>query len=191
MAPAPASIAQLTGPWQPQPYMLDPILRGRLEQTCRTDMERGPGSVAGVVDVRGERVAVVRMVGQSAGACDALEITQDGRVTGAGGGWRVDGAEQLAALPLAELADIQFGQVGGGELKVEGWSVMGRAGPQIASVVVEPAGVPQILATLENGWFAAWWPAVIDNERGAPQPEPAVVVRGYDAAGTLLDEVRP
>jgi hypothetical protein len=189
LQPAPASLEQLTGPWQAQPYALDPLLRRRVEDTCRTDMERAAESVAAVVDARGEGVAVVRMVGPGAGACDALQIGDGGRVNGAGGGWRVDGLEQLAALPMSELADVQIGQVGGGELRVEGWSVMGRAGPQIASVVIEPAGLPQILATLENGWFAGWWPTNINDQRGAPAPQPDVVVRGYDAAGTLLHEV--
>ena len=53
-----------------------------------------------------------------------------------------------------ELAEAQIGSVGGGGLKVQGWSVIGRAGPGIRSVEIEPAGVPPILATLENGWFA-------------------------------------
>ena len=72
----PASLLQLTGP------MATAAVRPRarpcaaaIEQACRCDMERGPGSVAAIVDVRGKAVAVVRMVGQGAGTCDALEIT--------------------------------------------------------------------------------------------------------------------
>jgi hypothetical protein len=189
---APAPIAQLIGPWQPQPFVLDLALRGRVEQTCRRDMERGPNSVAALVDVRGGGVAVVRMVGEDAGTCDALEITGTGQINGAGGGWRADGVEQLGPIGATELADAQVGSVGGGSLKVQGWSVIGRAGADIASVVVEPAGVPPILATMENGWFAGWWPANLPPDRqGDPALAPAVVVRGYDAAGTLLAEVRP
>jgi hypothetical protein len=189
---APATIAQLIGPWQPQPFVLDPAMRNRVEQTCRRDMERGPGSVAALVDVRGRGVAVVRMVGQGAGTCDALEITADGQITGAGGGWTAGGVEQLAPVEATELAEAQVGSVGGGNLKVQGWSVIGRAGPGIASVEIEPVGVPAILATLENGWFAGWWPANVPPDRlGNPDLAPDVVVRGYDAAGTLLDEVRP
>jgi hypothetical protein len=189
---APASIAQLIGPWQPQPFVLDPALRSRVEQTCRRDMERGPNSVAALVDVRGGGVAVVRMIGADAGACEALEITAAGQINGAGGGWRADGVEQLAPIGATELANAQVGSVGGGSLKVQGWSVIGRAGPDIASVEVEPVGVPPILATLENGWFAGWWPAnVPPDRRGDPAFAPDVVVRGYDAAGALLTEIRP
>jgi hypothetical protein len=134
---------------------------------------------------------VVRMVGQDAGTCDALEITSAGQITGAGGGWRADGVEQLAPIEATELAEAQVGSVGGGELKVQGWSVIGRAVPGIASVEIEPVGVPAILATLENGWFAVWWPANVPPDRlGDPDLAPVVVVRGYDAAGALLDEVQ-
>jgi len=190
--PAPAAIQQLTGPWQPRPFLLDAALRSRVEQTCRSDMERGPGSVAALVDVRGGAVAVVRMVGRGAGMCDALEIEAAGQITGAGGGWMQEGVEQLAPIGATTLAEAQVGSVGGGGLTVQGWSVVGRAGPEIASVVIEPAGAQPILATLENGWFAGWWPSnVPPGVDRNPDLGVDVVVRGYDAAGTLLDEVRP
>jgi len=189
---APAPIAQLIGPWQPQPFVLDPALRSRIEQACRRDMERGPANTAALVDVRGGGVAVVRMAGQDAGTCDALEITGAGQINGAGGGWRADGVEQLAPIEATELTDAQVGSIGGGSLTVQGWSAIGRAGPGIASVEIEPAGAPAVLATLENGWFAGWWPANVPPDRlGDPALAPDVVVRGYDAAGTLLAEVRP
>ena len=73
-----------------------------------------------------------------------------------------------------------------------GWSVIGRAGADIASVEIEPAGAPAILATLENGWFAGWWPANVPLDRlGDPALAPDVVIRGYHTAGALLAEVRP
>lgn len=191
LGPAVATIRDLTGPWRPTPLLPDPSLREFIATTCIRDMERKPGSILGVIDTRGLGVAVVRMTGQSAGTCDALQITDGGQVMGAGGGWTQDGIEQLQAIGDTEIQDVQVGQVGGGELKTQGWSVMGRAGPAIASVVVETPNQPQILATLENGWFAAWWPATIqDFGRGQPMPpEVPYVVRGYGADGTLLTEV--
>ena len=189
---APASLQQLVGPWQPRPYVLEPAMRSRVEQGCRRDIELGPATNAAIVDVRGGAVAVVRMVGQGAGTCDALEITAAGSINGAGGGWMNSGVEQLPPIEATKLAEAQVGSVGGGSLKVQGWSVIGRAGQAIASVEIEPAGVPPILATLENGWFAGWWPSnVPPGQFGDPGPPPDVVVRGYDAAGALLDEVRP
>lgn len=191
-APAPASLAQLTGPWQAQPFALDPALRSRVEQVCRTDMERRPGSVAALVDVRGAGVAVVRMVGPGAGMCDSLQIGAGGDVAGAGGGWTAGDVERLPAIGLTELADAQYSSIGGGNLKVQGWSVIGRAGPEVASVIIEPDGVPPIVATVENGFFAGWWPANVPlDQLGNQALAPNVVVRGYDAAGTLLDEVQP
>ena len=90
------------------------------------------------------------------------------------------------------MADAQYGAIGGGDLRVQGFSVVGRAGDAIASVVIEPEGVPAILATLENGWFAGWWPAVVPpNQVGDPARAHKAVVRGYDAAGALLDETSP
>jgi hypothetical protein len=191
LGPAIATIQDLTGPWRPTPLTPDPTMRERIATTCRRDMERRPASTVGVIDTRGLGVAVVRMTGDSAGSCDALQIGASGQIAGAGGGSRQDGIEQLAPIGEAEILEVQVGQVGGGDLKTEGWSVMGRAGPAIASVVVETPNQPQILASLENGWFAAWWPAVIaDNGigRGGP-PEVPYVVRGYGADGTLLAEV--
>jgi hypothetical protein len=192
LRPEPASLAQLTGPWQAQPFPLDPVLRARVEQSCRRDMERRPDSVAALVDVRGASVAVVRMVGPSAGMCDALQITATGQVVGAGGGWTAGDIELLPAIDGGELADVQLGSIGGGELKVQGWSVVGRAGQEVTSVVIEPEAVPQVLATIENGWFAGWWPAAFPPAQlGDLAPQPRVVVRGYNAAGALLDEAEP
>jgi len=188
---APASIAQLIGPWQPRPFGLEPAMRSRVEQACRRDMWLGPATVAALVDVRGGGVTVVRMVGQGAGKCDALEIEAGGGITGAGGGWSSNG-EQLAPIEATKLAEAEFGSVGGGNLRVRGWSVIGRAGPGITSVEIEPVDGPAVLATLENGWFAGWWPSNLPPDGlGGPAPQPDVVVRGFDAAGTLLDEVRP
>jgi hypothetical protein len=190
VVPAMATIQDMTGPWRPTPLLLDPAMRDRIATTCRRDMERKPTSAVAVIDARGLGVAVVRMTGDSAGACDALQLTDSGQVAGAGGGWRQDDPEVLGGLREAEIQDVQVGQVGGGDLRTEGWSVIGRAGGAIAQVVVETPGQPQILASLENGWFAAWWAAVIPDDPGrAMPPEVPYVVRGYDAAGTLVAEV--
>ena len=193
LGPAIATAQDISGPWRPTPLILDPRLRDRIALTCRRDMERLPTSAVAVIDARGLEVAVVRMTGDSAGSCDALQISAAGQVNGAGGGWRQDGVEQLEAIDEDEIKGVELGNVGGGSLKAQGWSVMGRSGTAIAMVVVETPNQPQILASLENGWFAAWWPAVIpDLNRGqGAQPEPEYVVRGFGADGTLLAEYKP
>lgn len=191
VGPPVASIQDLTGPWRPTPLLLDPVMRDRIATTCRRDIERKPTSTVAVMDVRGFGVAVVRMTGDSAGACDAIQVTEGGQAVGAGGGWRQDQPE--VAVPLNETAidEVQVGQVGGGDLRTEGRSVIGRAGAGIAVVTVDTPGQPQILATLENGWFAAWWPAKLPdpNLGRAIEPDVPYVVRGYDADGALVAEV--
>jgi hypothetical protein len=192
LGPGIATFQDISGPWRPAPLVLDPTLRDRIALTCRRDMERKPTSVVAVMDARGLEVAVVRMTGDSAGTCDALQVTAGGAVNGAGGGWRQDGVERLDAIGEAEIQGIELGQVGGGDLKAEGWSLFGRAGGAIASVVIETPGQPQIPASLENAWFAAWWPAAIPDDAGPGAPgEPHYIVRGFGADGTLLAEYKP
>ena len=40
----PASLADLTGPWRPVPFQLDPVIRSRVEQGCRGDLQMPPGA---------------------------------------------------------------------------------------------------------------------------------------------------
>ena len=183
----PATLEQLTGPWQAAPLVLAEDLHARVEQTCRTDMERRPGSRAGVIDVRGGGVAVVRMIGEGAGACEALEITETGEVHSAGGGWTNNQLEVLDPIDATALSGVESGTVQGGSLAVTGRSVIGRAGQDVATVVVEtPRGT--VTATLQNGWFAAWWPVPRPQVDGGAPAGPPVLVRAFDAAGGLVDE---
>ena len=40
--------------------------------------------------------------------------------------------------------------------------VIGRVGADVRSVVVHTPGQPDITASLQNGWVAAWWPSLQD-----------------------------
>jgi hypothetical protein len=191
----PATLAELTGPWRPTPLVLDPMIRARAEDVCRRDMSLPPGSQAIVVDARGASVVTLRM---SSGGCNSLELMPSGELAGAGGGWSGPGSERPAIRPGADLGPVEQQSVGGGNLRVAGWSIYGQAGAEIATVVVEPPGYGPVQATLTNGWFAAWWPLL----PGEPDPNagpvigpnggfPPVVVRGYNAMGAQVDELRP
>ena len=181
----PASIAQLTGPWLQEPVVLDLPLRNRIELACRRLIGPLPGSIVAVMDARGAGVVIVRMTGRTPGTCPALEITGEGTVNSTGGGWRNDdGPDRLKALGDAELADIVRGAVDRGRPQVEGFSVIGRAGAGISSVVVEPPGQQSVQTTLDGGWFAGWWPTAISN---GEIREPTVI-RGLDAEGTPIAE---
>ena len=189
----PATIEQLTGAWAVQPYLLDPAIWKRAEDACRLEIQLPPGTTAILVDGRGAGVLTVRMTGQTAGLCSALQILGDGTVVGAGGGWSSGGPEQIVPAPGRKLVGAERQEVGGGDLKTSGWSVMGQAGFGIAAVTVDPqGGHPVVQATLMNGWFAAWWPALPgegDSLAGGAQ-RPQVVVRAYDPAGVVVDEIQ-
>jgi hypothetical protein len=197
--PPPATLAQLVGPWQPSPFSLNDAAWTRIEAGCRRDMGMRPGARALIIDARGGGVATVRMTGQQAGHCDALQITANGDVMGAGGGMVSDAAEQPMIQAGTAIGPIEQTAVEGGELSMRGWSAYGPVGSGIASVTVEVPGQPLILATVMNGQFAAWWPVSLEplnppNGRGG-QPPPdlsapsRLVVRGYDATGTLVNQI--
>ena len=188
--PRPATAVDLVGPWQAIPFVIDAGLRAKIEQTCRRDIEMPPGSLAAVIDVRGERVATIRMTGQNPGSCDALELTDRGEVTGAGAGWRQDQPEVLPELAPGAVGRVERQTVQGGGLDVRGWSVYGRIGPSVAAVEVAPERGPSLAATVENGWFAAWWPVQPGDPDMNEGFQPKVIVRGYDALGTVLSEAR-
>jgi hypothetical protein len=188
----PAPLAALVGPWSATPFVLDPQVGNVAAQVCRRDIELGDGAVAAVVDARGAGVITLRMTGARPGGCNALQILPSGQIVGAGGGWGGGGAERLAPLVGVDLGSIERQTVNGGDLKVEGWSVYGRAGPGIATVVVFPVGGPQVLATRMNDWFAAWWPRLVGDpplEGRGPPGFPKFTVRGYDPLGALVNEV--
>ena len=184
-----ASLAELTGPWRAIPLSLDPVVRERVAAGCRRDIELPAGTVAAVIDARGAGVVTVRMTGGGAGRCEALEITSRGDVFGAGGGWSGN-QEPVAEPPPTKLGDVEHGSVGGGNLRIQGFSVLGRAGAAIAVVEVAMADGQFVTATVENGWFSAWWPAQIPNQRLGFDPFPDVLIRAFDASGVQLDQVQ-
>jgi len=186
----PATLGELTGPWQETPFLLDPVLRERVAQTCRRDMEMRPGSVPAVIDARGARIATVRMTGPGPGGCSALEITAGGEVFAAGGGWSAGAPEALAAIGGSDLVVVETSTVEGGNLDGQGWSVTGRIGRNVVSVVAETADHRLVQATVENGWFSVWWPVRLPVEQGLAQPQVVpFIVRAYDAFGQVVDEV--
>ena len=187
--PLPATIAELVGPWRATPLGLDPAMRAKIEQVCRRDIEFPAGSFAAIVDVRGGGVATVRMTGAQSGSCDALHIAGNGTVNGAGGGSRSEQVELLAPLAPQAIGQLEQQLVEGGELKVTGASVYGRIGPGVAAVTVIPRGQPAVIATLANGWFAAWWPVPARDPAAVPGPFPPFLVQAYDATGAVVSEL--
>ena len=189
----PATIEELRGPWRPTPLLLDPVMRDRADAACRSDMQMPPQAQPVLIDARGASVVTLRYGGPNvAGDCDALEITASGDFVGAGGGMSGQG-EAAPGIADTQLGPFEVHAVGGGSLEAQGHSVVGRVGRGIARVVIEAAGLPEITATVENGWFGAWWP----RQPGDPDPlgpmgpRPSLFrVSAYDLGGRLVDETR-
>jgi hypothetical protein len=184
-----ASLAELIGPWRAEPLALDPVTADRVADGCARDMEGPPGLPVQIIDVRGGGVAMARLSGpNSSVGCHALQITAQGTVEGAGSGWSANPGEILPRLGMTEITVVERATVAGGALTVTGWSVVGEAGAGIASVTVEPAGGPVVVATVQNGWFAAWWPMrpgeSVDDQRDAP----ALRIRGFGPLGDPVAE---
>src|SRR4029453_14544780 len=112
VAPPPATLAELTGPWRPTPLGLDPLLWARAEEACRKDMEMAPGTKAIVIDARGASVVTLRMSGATRGSCNSLQLLSNGQFTGAGGGWNGPAGEHLGPRPGADLGDVEQQAVG-------------------------------------------------------------------------------
>ena len=150
------------------------------------------------IEVRGGGVAIVRMTGAQSGTCYALQILADGHVNGAGGGSRSEASEHWVIPAGATLGPIEQQTVEGGDLKVTGWSVNGPVGAGIATVIVQPLGQRQIVATVMNGWFSAWWPDQLVQPNGPggrgilppPRPMPAVTIQGLDVNGEIVNQIR-
>ena len=186
-APGPvATLADLVGPWQPTPFALDGAWRNTIETTCRREVET-PGAARGVIDARGGGVATVRMTGRAAAKCDALRITAAGQIEGAGGGMG-GGPEGAPPAQPGRIGVIEEAFIFGGSLTITGWSLTAPVGVGIARVEVESETPRPITASLENGWFSAWWPAPRGDRRPERSQMPAYRVRAYDAAGAVLDE---
>jgi hypothetical protein len=186
----PATLAGLLGPWQPVPYQLDVAFRTRAEEACWRDMEVRPGPLLTTVDARGGSVVIVRVRGGDMAVCHALQVLPTGDITGAGSGESGWPLQPPVAGPW-DLENIKTAAIEGGDLKVQGWSVHGQAGAGIRLVIVHPAQGPALVATLENGWFAAWWPTQLPGQADGPRlPLPHFVVEGYDAAQDLRATIR-
>lgn len=96
-----------------------------------------------------------------------------------------NGERGYGAIGLGELDGVSFGvlRVVGG-MSAEGSpdgvpplrSVIGQAAPEVASVIIEREDGETVTATVQGGYFLAWWPSSADIVR----------VIGYDEDGNTL-----
>jgi hypothetical protein len=170
----------LAEPWQARPFAVDSSIVSAAEQLCRgMEFRMVPaGSPLVLVDARGaNRLTLLFVAPSGTGQCF---VTRDpaGRLT-MDGGEGEGGSEPWPALGPTEItfngAGSQEGTIDPNDASVSTSHLVGRAGAAIAVIeVIPPSGV-SVQASLNRGWFAAWWLG-LDHDH-------VVTVRGYDAAG--------
>ena len=172
----PAPGHDLGEPWQAQPFAVDQALVLAAERICRDgEREMFPAGLPLIlVDARGDN----RLLLFFAGPADTGEcfVTRDGagRLTFDGGGGT--GGD---IRPAVGLTEIRLPGAGSSDVPGKPWSYgIGQAGVAIASVELTPPSGVTVQASLNRGWFAAWWFG-LDHDA-------VIVVRGYDALGTLV-----
>jgi hypothetical protein len=177
-APPPV-IHDLGEPWQAAPFTVDPTVIATAERTCR-DPKMGMMPKAGMplvlVDARGGGAIYLKFAAGFDEAECFVQQDANGVLTNQGGGSSSGGNAQPPLAPT-EL------QLGGSGSQSDGNApgqtksyATGRAGAGIAIVEIVLGNGHSLQASLNGGWFAAWWPS----------GDSAKVVRGYDGSGTLV-----
>ena len=188
----PATLAELTGPWRPEPLMLDPNMAAAVDRACRTDPEFPAGVQLVVIDARGSSklFAAYAGPGGAEAECGYIDVAPTGEISGSLSGTSIGDRPALAAGRMA----IDGGGGGSDDRGVVYQYVIGRAGAGIRRVILDVAGIGPVTATLRDGWFVAWWPVGEPiKPAGAPGPhvpQKAYTVTGYDALGQPLDQIQ-
>ena len=164
-------------PWQSRPFAVDPLLIIEAERICRdpTRPMMRAGLPLVVVDARGEDRLLLLFAGAAeTGEC-FLERDRTGRLMFDSGG----GGSASGPLPALQPAEIRFNGAGSSDDPEGPWSFgVGQAGAAVAFVELTPPSGVVVRASLNRGWFAAWWYGLDHDAQ--------IVVRGYDAGGRLV-----
>ncbi len=149
-----ALAAAANGPWQPVPIALPAHIVQAVDRTCRSSFREFPQHTQlMVIDARGAGRIEAQYAapnGEDA-TCASMTIDADGRVEAGGGGTGSRGQPWLA-LPALELETVS------GYSSSEGSGTSGRVGAGVVTVVIAMPGRPPVTASIENGWYLAWWP---------------------------------
>ena len=176
----PATLADLTGPWRAAPMRLDSVTEMKADAACRRDPEFPGGVRLALVDARGGgKLSTIYDGGDDLIVDCVTEIGPDGDVWGS---IRTVGPG-LRSGP-GQLRSIGGGGGGGADGPGMTWT-FGRVGQGIVAVVVDVAGIGRITATVQNGWYLAWW----EGARGLGDPPQPRTVTAFDAFGTVLDQI--
>lgn len=175
----PATIADLRGPWQSRPLLLDPAFVAAVDAGCRPVLLRGSETgvppVRPLVDARGGGYVIAIYLGEEEmAACDAMTIGPDGRVERATGFT----SGQLDAAPVGPT-ELRAETTSGLDVEGDGirdtpsW-LLAKAGSEIVHVQATVAGQPSAVASRQGKWAFASWP------RGGGS---SLTLVGFDASG--------
>jgi hypothetical protein len=173
---SPAATHDLAEPWQAVPFDLDAPTLAAATGACRLQLKRRELPPLAVVDSRGANTVMVLFAEPLATAnCVVVrDITGAFVMTSSDTGSRKAQAPVIGRELHRRNISRTIAAVG------EATYVIGLAGPEIASVeIVTPSG-GRLRASLEGGWFAAWWPGNSMVEWFKTR------INGYDASGALI-----
>jgi len=146
-------------PWQAEPFAVDQAVLTSAQAACGDLNPPGAQAPAGLslvaVDARGGSHVYLVSANQNAESDCFVEIAPSGQATTKSGG----SSSGDPFKPLAPGAIEGVGSSSGTNGSDTMSSVVGRAGPGVARVVVTLADNRPIVASLSrSGWYAAWWP---------------------------------
>ncbi len=175
--------AELIGPWQASPIVLDDPHIAILSDACAAAARATLGTAAGelptaVVDARGEGLVIAIM----ADDLDAIECLA--HFDRAGSQATVDSVDLLSATTLVPAADAGMtvaSMVTEADRPSGRTVAFGRIGTTAASTRIGINGAAVVNGTDAEGWWAAWW-------QGAVLP---TSLSALDAQGTVIGSATP
>lgn len=170
LTPAPA--------WAAVPRTASGAMAAKLASSCQAWVGEGRfpirlGHVDAVLaEQRGASTAVLLVADDGS---DAVCVDPHGRTAGVAGGITGPLVGVITQDPAAGAALTVDGTPGGPGLGL--WAVFGRfSAPGVAKVVITLGDGREVTATLGNGHYLAWWPAIDDGE----------TIRALDSSGHTI-----
>lgn len=164
VAALPSPQARAAG-WLARPTAAAGAARAALETDCQARMDSGADGV--LVEARGRSNLTVlgdtSMCLNATGPGIPFELITGGRSLLPAADPAPDQVQVVQAGSLGSVSVARPGE-GPGEAAPSGgyMGVIGRVGANVTGIVIHAADQPDITASIQNGWFAAWWPSIQD-----------------------------
>ncbi len=178
-----AGVAELTGPYQPEPFQaFDPALVTLLQDACLNDfageVRLAQGLKPVLVDGRGGGRFIVLLAAPD-GETDCIgRLDASGTPSNEGGGSSTGGGASSIGPREVFPGGNGSGSGPGGDAYAY---VTGYVGLEIGGVVLELGDSSRVTASVGGGRYAAWWP-------GAQQ---VARILAYDRNGAFVGESPP